>query len=43
MDQERRSYQELKEKFIFDPTKSKQVEDWSLNNPLSLADEVSLH
>ncbi|KAL2916033.1 hypothetical protein HK105_204457 [Polyrhizophydium stewartii] len=39
LDKERRGYAELKDKFIFDPAKIKEAADWSLNNPLSLAED----
>ncbi|KAJ8324746.1 hypothetical protein O5D80_006983 [Batrachochytrium dendrobatidis] len=39
LEKERRGYVDLKEKYIFDPTKLKEAADWSLNNPLSLAED----
>ena len=36
---ERDCYQELKDKFLFDPTKSN-TQDLSIDNPLSLSDNV---
>ncbi|KAH6571261.1 hypothetical protein BASA60_007269 [Batrachochytrium salamandrivorans] len=39
LEKERRGYTDLKEKYIFDPTKLKEAADWSLNNPLSLAED----
>ncbi|KND04397.1 uncharacterized protein SPPG_00128 [Spizellomyces punctatus DAOM BR117] len=40
LSKERQGYTDLKTKFMFDPNKAaEQANDWSLNNPLSLADE----
>ncbi|KAI8925282.1 rab-GTPase-TBC domain-containing protein [Entophlyctis helioformis] len=39
LEKERRGYSDLKEKYIFDPSKLKEATDWSLNNPLSLAED----
>ncbi|KAJ3285077.1 TBC1 domain, member 5 [Borealophlyctis nickersoniae] len=36
---ERQGYENLKKKYIFDPNKASENNDWTLNNPLSLAEE----
>ncbi|RKO94055.1 hypothetical protein BDK51DRAFT_32771 [Blyttiomyces helicus] len=37
---ERSGYADLKKKFMFDPNRQMEANDWTLNNPLSLAEEV---
>ena len=39
LDKERRSYEALRSKFMLDPSKQGEAEDWTLNNPLSLAED----
>jgi hypothetical protein len=40
IDKERQHYEDLKNKFIFDPNKAnKEGENWNINNPLSLEEE----
>jgi hypothetical protein len=43
LQKERQGYEDLKKKFIIDPSRDaqeKNAQDWTLNNPLSLEEDV---